>query len=169
VSRAINRAWGTAKSRPFYISKIRYFAMCIGVALLFLLSAAVTGFVEVVVGFDLPLLDRIGLTEAIARAGSRVASFVFLLSMFGLLYKVMPRVETRWREVWAGALLAGVLLELGKAVFVRYLEDVANFEAVYGSLSTAIILLLWLYVSAWILILGAEFIYVRRNAKEEAA
>ncbi len=169
ASRAVNRAWGTAEKSPYYVSKMRYIAMCLGVALLFLLSVVVTGFVEVVLGFDLGLLDPMGLTDAIARAGSRLVSFAFLISMFGLLYKVMPRTETRWRDVWAGALLAGVLFELGKAFFVRYLENVANFEAVYGSLSTAIVLLLWLFVSAWILILGAEFIYVRREAREEAA
>lgn len=168
ASRAVNRAWGTVETSPYYASKMRYIAMCLGAALLFLLSVVVTGFVEVVVGFDLGLLDPMGLTDAIARAGSRLVSFAFLLSMFGLLYKVMPRMETRWRDVWAGALLAGVLFEVGKAFFVKYLDNVANFEAVYGSLYTAIVLLLWLYVSAWILILGAELIDVRREARAEA-
>ncbi len=164
VSRAINEAWGVHAGDPFYVSKLRYVGMCFAVAALFLASAVLTAAVEIFVNLDLEVLQRLGVSRLFALIGGHVASFVFLFSMFALLYKVMPRTHTRWREVWPGALLAAVLLEIAKRVFVGYLDNLANFEAVYGSLSSVIVLMLWLYVSAWILILGAEFIYLRTRA-----
>ena len=64
-----------------------------------------------------------------------------------------------------GALLATLLFELGQAGFALYLDKVADLKAVYGSLSSIIVLLLWLYVSAFILILGAEYCIVRSRAR----
>jgi membrane protein len=161
VSRTLDRAWGTSKRRPFYVSRFRYFLMCLAVALLALLSVLVTGFVELVVGLDLQVLSRLGITDVFTQIGGRIASFAFMAGTFALLYKVMPRHETTWEEVLPGALLASVLIEAAKSAFLVYLNNVADFEAVYGSLSSAIGLLLWLYISAWALILGAEFVIVR--------
>jgi len=84
-----------------------------------------------------------------------------------LIYKLAPYVETRWRQVFPGALLAALLFELVKAAFVFYLDRVAHFEAVYGSLSSMIVMLLWLYLSALILVLGAEYNIVRAKAGAE--
>jgi membrane protein len=168
LSRAVNEAWGVHAGDPFYVSKLRYVGMCLAVGALFLGSAVLTATVEIFVNLDLDVLQRLGVSRLFARIGGYVASFAFLFSMFALLYKVMPRTHTSWNDVWPGALLAAVLLEMAKLIFVGYLENVANFEAVYGSLSSVIVLMLWLYVSAWIVILGAEFIYVRAHAPSRA-
>jgi membrane protein len=163
VSRTLDRAWGTSRSRPFYVSRLRYSLMCLAVALLAILSVLVTGFVELAVGLDLGVLSRLGIADLFAQIGGRIASFVFMLATFALLYKVMPRHETTWRQVLPGALLAAVSIEVAKSLFLLYLNNIADFEAVYGSLSSAIGLLLWLYISAWALILGAEFVILRED------
>ncbi len=163
ASRAINRAWQTTTDTPFYVSRLGYVAICLAVSLLFFLSAGVTAVAELVVGLNQSWLDTLGISDWLTRSGARLLSFAFLFSMFALLYKVMPRAQTRWSEIWPGALFAAVLVEGAKYLFVRYLEDVANLEAVYGSLSSVIVLLLWLYLTAWILVLGAELIDVRRS------
>lgn len=62
-----------------------------------------------------------------------------------------------------GAVFAALLLELGKTGFVSYIDNVAHLEAVYGSVSSIIVLLLWLYLSARLLLLGSEIIAVRRE------
>jgi membrane protein len=68
-----------------------------------------------------------------------------------------------------GALLAAALFELGKKAFVVYLERIADFEPIYGSLSSIIVLLLWLYLSALILVLGAEYNIVRAQSRQALA
>ena len=79
-----------------------------------------------------------------------------MLAVFLLIYRFMPNTRTYWRYIWPGALVAAVLFELTKNVFIVYLDRVANFENVYGALAPVIVLLMWTYVSSIVLIFGAE-------------
>lgn len=113
-------------------------------------------------------LTRFGIDATVfASVGGRVASFVFISMMVSLLYKVVPYERPGWREILPGALVAALLFEAGKALFVLYLDNVSSLEAVYGSLTSVIVLLLWLYFSARVLLFGAELIAVRREAQEQ--
>ena len=69
------------------------------------------------------------------------------------------RYQTYWRHIWPGALLAAVLFELARTLLIFYLENFANYQLVYGSIASIIVLLVWIYYSAFIMILGAEFTY----------
>ena len=80
----------------------------------------------------------------------------------------MPYERLSWREILPGALFAAFLFELGKTGFVFYLDNVAHLEAVYGSVSSIIALLLWLYFSARVLLLGSEIIAVYREDQHRA-
>ena len=68
-----------------------------------------------------------------------------------------------------GAVLAAITFELGKRGFVLYLGRLADFEAVYGSLSSIVVLLAWLFLSAFVLIFGAEYNIVRWRARTGGA
>ena len=105
----------------------------------------------------------------ISRVQSWATSFLLVFLIFALIYRLTPYAAVTWSQVLPGALLATVLFELGKTGFVVYLEKMANLQAIYGSLSSIIVLLLWLYVSALILILGAEYNIVRWRIRNETA
>jgi len=85
--------------------------------------------------------------------------FIFpMLAVFlglSLFYKLAPRRNTTFSEVWAGALFAAVLLRVAKSLFVIYLRDFATLNAVYGTFGGVMALLLWIYLSGCIFILGA--------------
>ena len=103
---------------------------------------------------DTDVLRRLGIEPGmIESVTGLLTGFVFAFVMFALVYKVTPYVETRWRQVLPGALLGAAVFELGKHAFMLYLGRVADFEAVYGSLSSIIVLLLWLYFSAFVLLI----------------
>ena len=99
----------------------------------------------------------------ISFADGYVASYVFTLVLLVLLYRFVPISRPRWREVIVAALFAAVVFEVGKAAFVLYIENVANLEAVYGSVSSVIMLLLWLYFAARVILFGVELMAVRRE------
>jgi membrane protein len=101
----------------------------------------------------------------LSRLGGTLASVLFAFLIYALIYKVTPYVETRWSQVLPGAVLGAALFELGKHGFLLYLGRVADFEAVYGPLSSIIVLLAWLYLSAAVLIYGAEYNIVRWQAR----
>ena len=163
ITRAVNRAIGAKRTHFFLLSKVRYFLMAVAVAVLAITSIAVTVAFEIVL--EPSFLNRFGFEAVeVSRLKSWVFSFLLIFLTFALIYKVTPYVQVRWRQVLPGAVLAAVLFELGRAAFVLYLDRIAHFEAVYGSLSSIIVLLLWLYVSALILIYGAEYNIVRARA-----
>ena len=158
ISRSVNRAWDIHKDRPFYIDKVRHIAMALSVAPLFLMSMGTTTALQLVGTVDAPVVGQVELLENDGiKVVTRVVPFLFTLSIFMLIYKFTPNTETYWRFVWPGAILAAVLFEVSKSVFVFYLDNFANYERVYGSLASVIILLAWTYFSGLILIMGAEF------------
>ena len=157
VTRAVNRAWDVHRDRPLYVSKPRQMAMALGVGALFLLSLTAATFARSatrLANYDLPGLDF--LVNVFARVLFQGGSFVLMLCVFLFVYKFVPNTKTYWRYIWPGAVLAAVLFELAKNLFISYLNRFASFENVYGSLTPVIILLLWAYVSSLILIVGAE-------------
>lgn len=95
---------------------------------------------------DVPVWPAV--TSIIAAACS------FLL--FLLVYRLAPGRPVTWLQAATGAALAAVLFEAAKWAFVLYVEEFASYEAVYGAVGTVFVLLTWCYVSALILLFGAE-------------
>lgn len=77
--------------------------------------------------------------------------------IFALLFRYVPARRVHWDAVWPAAIFGGIGWELAKWAFSWYLTNVANYQFIYGTLSTAIILLFWAYLIASIFLLSAEF------------
>ncbi len=151
VSRVINRAFFVREDGTFIKRKVRDLGMALGVGLLVLISFALTSVITILKNANV---------DAPGTALDYVARFVGMLisiAVFLILYKFVPNTKTYWRYVWPGAIIAGVLFEIAKNVFVIYLGQIADYESVYGSVGSIVALILWLYVSAFILMFGAEF------------
>jgi membrane protein len=155
ISLAINRAWNITKYRHFFIRKASELGMVFGTGILFLLSLGASAIITVIGGvFNLPETDM----STVYMIG-RLIAFLLMFAVFLLLYKLVPNTKTYWRYIWPGALLATVLFELARILFIFYLENFANYQIIYGSITSIIVLLVWIYYSSFILILGAEFTY----------
>lgn len=168
ITRAVNRALGLQTERTFVFAKLRHLAMAVAVSVLIIVSLGITVVLEVVL--EPSFLSRFGVDPVgITRVQSWTTSFILMFLIFTLIYRLTPYTPVTWSQILPGALLAAVLFELGKTLFVVYLERMANLQAIYGSLSSIIVLLLWLYVSALILILGAEYNIVRWRVRDGTA
>ena len=155
ISLAINRAWDIRIHRHFLIRKSSELGMVFGTGILFLLSLGASAVISILRGvFNLPAADLI-----IADLGSRLVAFLLILAVFLLLYKLIPNTRTYWRNVWPGALTAAILFEIARTLFIFYLEHYANYQLIYGSIASIIVLLVWIFYSAFIMVLGAEFTY----------
>ncbi len=83
---------------------------------------------------------------------------VLTVAVLAVLYRFGPdRHPRKFRFIWPGALLASLLWLVAGAIFSIYVENFGNYQATFGSVSAAVVLLLWLYNSAQILVLGAAF------------
>ena len=157
ITRAVNRAWDIPYDRPFYIEKPRQFVMAFAVAPLVVLSVVLTTGLQVLSNEEWPVLGHLAFLEHNGiNTLARPLPFVFSLLIFLLIYKFAPYARTYWRYVWPGALVAALLFDVGKSVFVWYLENYAAYERIYGALASVIVLLAWTYMSGMIVVIGAE-------------
>jgi membrane protein len=85
-----------------------------------------------------------------------VISFIVITALFTLIFKVLPDAKTKWKDVLPGALASAVLFMIGKFGISFYIGQ-SKIGSTYGAAGSLVILLLWVYYSAIILYLGAEF------------
>ena len=157
ITRVVNRAWDLRENPPFYKNKPRQLAMALGVSILFLVSVTSTSILQwagsIEIGGESVTSILGGQFVAVAL---RLPAVFISFSIFLIIYKYLPSIKTYWRDVWLGALLAGALFELGKFLFLWYLENFARFEQLYGNVASVVVLMIWTYFCAFILIVGAE-------------
>jgi len=89
-------------------------------------------------------------------------SFGVITLLFALIYKILPDVEVSWRDVWVGAAMTAFLFTIGKFLIGLYLGN-SSVASAYGAAGSFVVLLLWIYYSAQILLFGAEFTQVYAN------
>jgi membrane protein len=96
-------------------------------------------------------------------------SLAFLSVLFAMIYKWMPRVRLAWGDVWIGAVITAVLLTVGKSLIGTYIGR-SGVASVFGAASSLVIFLLWVYYSAQVFLLGAEFTraFTLRNEPAES-
>jgi len=159
VRRGLNAATHLRKGRPYWHGKLIDLAMIPALGALIVLSVGTTAAARLV----LEQVDSIGPFAVDTTLALRIAAWVLpalvSFSMFGLLYKYVPTIRPPWREALAGATFATVLFEGAKNV-IAILVSVTSFSrdtAIYAGFGTALAFLIWMFVNASILLLGAEF------------
>jgi membrane protein len=86
-------------------------------------------------------------------------SFAITTLLFAMIYKFMPRASIAWRDVWVGASVTSLLFEIGKFLIGLYLGT-TSVASGFGAAGSLVVLLLWVYFSAQVFLLGAEFTWV---------
>lgn len=150
---AVNVAYGETEKRSILKTNLIAFAFTIGAMVLLSLMVFSTGIVPLVLSFL--HIDR--LSETIIVFGRWPVIFVVLALSISLIYRFGPsRAPAKWRWINWGSVLATTVWILASVAFSFYLRNFATYNATYGSLGAAIGLMLWIWISALILIVGAE-------------
>ncbi|MFP4132809.1 MAG: YihY/virulence factor BrkB family protein [Halothece sp.] len=160
---ALNTIWGV-QPKPgreviqFITKRIISFAIVISIGFLVILSLLFsTGMAGLI---QLELIP--GLSE-LWQYVSTVISFVLTTILFALIFKFLPDAKVAWSDVWIGAMITSVLFGVGRWLLEWYFAQ-TGFGSTYGAAGSLIVLLAWVYYSAQILFLGAEFteVYARK-------
>lgn len=101
--------------------------------------------------------------EALVTALNFIVSFILMTAVFAMLYKFMPRVKIQWQDVWAGATVTALLFTIGKLLIGLYIGKSA-ISSGFGAAGSLVVVLVWVYYSAQIFLLGAEFTWVYSHA-----
>jgi membrane protein len=157
IRRGLNIAFEAKKGRPVAQQKLVDLAMLSGFALVLLISVAGTGFLHTLRAGSLHVLGPLSSgTSLFWEVVPFLAPAVFSFLLFLLLYRYVPRVGLGFRDVWPGALLAALLFEAMKNGFAIYIDNFGRYDLAYGALGGILLFLLWTYLTANILLLGAE-------------
>ncbi|HEY8877746.1 MAG TPA: YihY/virulence factor BrkB family protein [Roseateles sp.] len=97
--------------------------------------------------------------EAVAQALDAVIGFALTTAVFALIYKVMPRVKVGWEDVWIGAAVTAVLFTLGRLLIGLYIGK-TGVASGFGAAGSVAVVFVWVYYSAQIFLVGAEFTWV---------
>ena len=129
------------------------FGMVLGVGFLLLVSLIASALLA---AFAAWLQSRLPQLQVVLPLLDIGFSFGMTILLFALIYKYVPRPYIAWRDVWIGAAVTAFLFAVGKSLIGIYLGR-SSFSGAYGAAGSLIVLLLWIYYSAQIFLLGAEF------------
>ncbi len=162
---ALNRIWGvTVKPgnmlRIFFRKRLISFLMLLAVGLLLLASTIISTALQLAGTYLKDVLPQTGLTGLAQFAVSIALAAV----LFGTIYKVVPDVKIAWADVWIGAFATSLLFNIGKMLIGMYLAR-STVSSLYGAAGSFAVFLIWIYYSAQVFFIGAEFtqVYARRR------
>jgi len=132
------------------------FSLVLGLGFLLLVSLVVSAALGAAGTFIAPLLPwPVFMLEAV----NFFLSLMVITLLLAMIFKYLPDAEIAWRDVWMGAVVASLLLTIGKALIGLYLAR-STVASAYGAASSLVIILAWVYYSAQIVLFGAELTHV---------
>ncbi len=161
---ALNTVWGVEPKEDrgvwgFIKDRFLSFVAVLGTGFLLLVSLILSSALSALGKWFNGLLP---LPEIVLQVMNFAVSFVIITGLFALIFKVLPDAKVAWRDVWIGAALTSALFTIGKFALGVYLGK-SNVASAYGAAGSLVLVLLWVYYSAQILLYGAEFTQVYAN------
>jgi membrane protein len=158
LTTAVNHAWGAEQPRTFWNHKLFSLLMMACASLLLLVGLLVvtatkivgaTWFAEVLLSF--PVL------QVLRGLAAHYATTALFVGVVGLIFYFAPNAEVRFRDVWIGAVVTGILWSLTLEGFSWLFLGVGRMSRIHGSVAAVVVFLFWVYAQAVILLYGAEF------------
>ena len=163
---ALNHIWDV-KAKPnrgviisLIVDRFRSFSIAVCVGFLLLVSLVISA---VISGLQNYMNNWLPGVPWVWQTANVISSFIVVAVLFAMIYKFLPDVVISWKDVWIGAAVTALLFSAGKYAIGIYLGQTATASA-FGAAGSLVVLLFWVYYSALISFLGAEFtqVYARR-------
>jgi len=166
---ALNTVWGVVPAPGFgkhaILSFLRQrfvsFAMVLGLSFLLMVSLIFSAGLAVLRNIVDERYQTLAITWTIAH---NVIFFVLITFLFAMMFKILPDAKVPWRDVWVGSVLTALLFTVGKNLIGIYLGN-ASIGRAYGGAGSIVVLLVWVYYSAQLVFLGAEFTYAYHKVR----
>jgi membrane protein len=153
---ALNTVWEVEPSKQsgvwnFFRSYLVSLAGVLSLGFLLLISLLLTAAIAAGAKYIEPWLP-----EAVMQSTSMAISFVLIALLFAMMFKWLPDAQVGWRDVWPGAVMTAGLFEIGKFLIGFYIGK-QGLESTFGAAASLVVLLIWIYYSSQIVLMGAEF------------
>ena len=154
--KGINIAYNTIENRPFWEIILLAFFSTLAIPMLIILSFSFLVFGEKIGEFLFGFLGITGTFQTLWYRLRIIFPVLMLIVSFLLFYKFTPNQKLRFKEVYVGALFAAFGWISISLLYSTYINRFGNYSMIYGSLGGIIILLIWLYISSMIILIGGE-------------
>jgi len=172
LQNALDRIWDvepkpitrwSLRVQRFIFKRLLSFSMVLGIGFLLLISLVISAALSALSEY----LGRIPLfSELMLQILHLIISLGLITFLFAMIFKFIPDVEIRWRNVWLGAAITAILFTIGKTLIGIYLGQ-AEVSSTFGAAGSLAVLMIWVYYSSQILFLGAEFtqVFTKRSGE----
>lgn len=153
---ALNKIWKVDQSGGFLDAikkRVESFLLVVGTGFALVISLASAAGLS---GIARLAMEVVHIPEPVLRSFDALVSFAVTALLFAAVYKLMPDAKVPWQDVWIGAASAALLITIGKIVTGGYIAK-SIMASAYGAAGSFVTLLIWIYYSAQIFLLGAEF------------
>lgn len=155
---SLNKVWKVRLApghefKNFIRHRLLSFAMIVGVGFLLLVSLVVSAGLSALGHFMGNLFSG---KEILLEVLNFILSLAIIATLFAMIFKFLPDVRIAWRSVWLGGVFTAVLFNMGKFLLGLYIGH-STLASVYGAVGSLVVMLLWVYYSAQILLFGAQF------------
>jgi membrane protein len=168
LRRSLNASWGLPNTASFIKGKLTAISMTVLSIILLIIYIWMSTLVRYIHTANwnsdiFQFINSTTLTRVVFAVLSGVLAFVTIL----LLYKFIPSKRPDWKDIWPGALMAAIGFEIVRFAFIWYLKNFGHYNLVYGSVGAVIVLLLFIYISAWVLLFFAKLSAVNLKLKSK--
>lgn len=157
ITSAVNHAWGVDKTPSYLKHKLISFTMLVAASVLLLAGLLLVSAVNVIearwfatVALHAPKL------AVLHHFAIRWASTAVFIAVVGLIFYFVPNATVRFRDVWVGAVVTGLLWRGALLGFSWYVKDLSRFSHIHGSIAAVVVFLIWIYITAVLLLYGVE-------------
>jgi membrane protein len=159
LQNSLNEIWGV-RARPsrngivvLIVQRLLSFAMVLTIGFLLLVSLVLTTWLTAVLS---EVHGQLGTSPAVVKSVDFGVSLLVISVLFALIFKVIPDVRLKWRDVWPGAFLTALLFGIGRYAIALYLGH-STVASIYGTAGSLVAMLIWVYYSCMIFFFGVEF------------
>jgi membrane protein len=172
ITSAVNHAWGVDKQPSYLKHKLISFVMLVAASLLLFSGLLLVSAVNVFEArWFSGVAEHVPQLEVLQHFAIRWASTVVFILVVGLIFYFVPNAKVRFRDVWVGAVVTGLLWRGALFGFSWYVRDMSRFNHIHGSIGAVVVFLVWIYITAVLLLYGVEVTAanarLRRHRPEE--
>jgi len=163
IEMALNDIWGIKESRSWGRKFSDYLSIMLISPILVLMSGSVTVFIKTQITQITQKVELLGVISPLIFFLLKFTPYVLIWALFTILYIIMPNTKVNFKAGLLGGVVAGTLYQIAQWAYISFQIGAAKYNAIYGSFAALPLFLMWLQISWWIVLFGAELSFANQN------
>lgn len=163
IENSFNRIWGVKKGRSIQRRAVDYFALILLLPIFAVLNYSLTALIQASTG---PFDKFSYILDPVVTQVLNILPFLVMIITLTLLYRFMPNTKVKWSSALIGGIVGGIAIQLFQMIYLNGQLWIAKYNAIYGAFAAIPLLLLWVQMSWFIVLIGAELSFSAQNVRK---